>query len=137
MPIPEQFARVWLATLLVTYGIYFALVPRVDTGSMWSQLLAFGATAVVQAVIVAVASAWMELRHRGGPRRDERDRAIEQRATSVAYHVLMVGVILSGCIMPFSHNGWALFHAAVAAIAIAEMVRNGVIVVLYRRGWHG
>lgn len=66
MPIPEQFARVWLATLLITYGIYFALVPRVDTGSMWSQLLAFGMTAVAQAVIMAVASAWMELRHRGG-----------------------------------------------------------------------
>lgn len=49
----------------------------------------------------------------------------------------MIGVILSGCVMPFSHERWAHFHAAVAAIAIAEIVRNGLVVVLYRRGWHG
>lgn len=49
----------------------------------------------------------------------------------------MIGVILSGCVMPFSHERWAHFHAAVAAIAIAEIVRNGMVVVLYCRGWHG
>lgn len=49
----------------------------------------------------------------------------------------MVGVILSGCIMPLSLNDRALFQAAVAAIAIAKVVRNGVVVVLYRRGRHG
>lgn len=46
-----------LATLLIAYRIYFALVPKVDPNSMWSQLLAFGSTALVQAVIISVASA--------------------------------------------------------------------------------
>lgn len=137
MPIQEQFARVWLLTLLITYGIYFAVVPRLDASSLWDQLMAFGATTLVQVIVIGVSSAVMELRHGKGPKRDERDLAIDRKATHAAYHVLMVGVILAGCILPFSHSGWALFHAAVAAIALAEIVRNGMTVVLYRRGWHG
>lgn len=87
--------------------------------------------------MIGVASAVMEFRHGKGPKRDERDHAIDRRATQVAYHVLMVGVILTGCILPFSHSGWPLFQAAVAIIATAEIVRNGITVVLYRRSWHG
>lgn len=137
MPIPERFAQLWLATLLLTYGVYFSVVLRWQDASFWDQLLAFGATTLVQMVIVGVASAVLELRAGKGPKRDERDRAIDQRATHVAYHVLMVGVILSGCVLPFRSSGWALFHGAVAAIAVAEAVRHGTIALLYRRGWHG
>lgn len=137
MPIKEQFARVWLATLLVTYGAYFAAVMLMGEVSFWAQIITFAITALVQAIIVGVASAVMELRHKGGPKADERDRAIDQRATRSAYHVLLTGMIVVGCVMPFSETGWKLFHAAVLAIALAEIVRHGQIVLLYHRGWHG
>ena len=40
-------------------------------------------------------------------------------------------------LMVLSHSGWALFHTAVAAIAVAEIVRKGMTVVPYRRGCLG
>jgi peptidoglycan/LPS O-acetylase OafA/YrhL len=137
MPLQEQFARVWLLTLVITYSLYFAAVPMLDRSAMWDQLLAFGFTTFVQVIVIGVSSAVMELRHGKGPKRDERDQAIDRKATQVAYHVLLVGVILTGCVLPFAQSGWPLFHAAVGAIAVAEIVRNGITVVLYRRGWHG
>jgi peptidoglycan/LPS O-acetylase OafA/YrhL len=136
MSIKERFARVWLATMVVTYAAYFAWVATAGETTFWTQIWAFAATVVVQVTVIGIASAMMELRHRGGPKADERDVAIDQRATRVAYHLLMVGMILVGCVMPFSESGWKLFHAAVLAIAVAEIVRHGLIVSLYRRGWH-
>lgn len=37
---------------------------------------------------------------------------------------------------PFSASGWAVAHAAVLAIVIAEIVHQGLVVRAYRRGWH-
>ncbi|XOV83803.1 MAG: hypothetical protein ACFHXK_01555 [bacterium] len=67
---------------------------------------------------------------------DERDKLIELRSSSVAYYVLIVGMIVVGCVMPFSTGGWDIVHAALFAILIAEIVHNGLIVLGYRIGWH-
>jgi hypothetical protein len=68
---------------------------------------------------------------------DERDRAIARRGASIAYFVLMIGVIVVGCVMPFSHHGWEIINAALLALVTAEIVRYGTVVLSYRRGWHG
>jgi hypothetical protein len=133
----EQFAWVWLMTMIVTYPVYFAAVAVVGETTFATQIALFAATTVVQVVVIGAASAAIALRRRTGPDRDERDRAIAHRASSVAYGILIVGMILVGCLMPFSHSGWSLFHAAVLTIAAAEIVRHGMIVAMYRRGWHG
>jgi hypothetical protein len=39
--------------------------------------------------------------------------------------------------MPFSTSGWHIINAALLALVASEIVRYGVIVVSYRRGWHG
>lgn len=137
MTIKEQFARVWLLTMIITYGGYFTAVALIGDVGFWGQIVAFGATVLVQVIIIGAASAIMQLRHPGGPKADERDRAIDQRATRTAYHVLMTGVIIVACVMPFSETGWRLFHAGVLAIAAAEIIRHGQMVLLYRQGWHG
>ena len=134
MPIKEWFARVWLVTLVVTYAVYFASVLALGTTSFLVQIAAFAATAGVQVTVIGIASLMMRLRRQGGPRHDERDLAIDRRATRVAYQVLIAGMILVGCLMPFNHSGWELFHAAVLAIAMAEILRHGMMVYLYRRG---
>ena len=77
-----------------------------------------------------------ELAHLGAPA-DERDRAISRRSLGAAYYVLIAGVILVGCVMPFQSAGWRLINAAVAAIVLAEVVRYGVAAYCYRRGFHG
>ncbi len=142
----EQFAWVWLLTLVATYTIYFTAVVLVGEAHFWTQILLFAATTIVQVAIITVASAVIAWRRRNELSGDERDHAIEHRATAVAYNALIAGIILVGCVMPFSHSGWDIFHASVFVIALAEIVRHGLIVVMYRRGlkdgeasrgWHG
>ncbi len=133
----EQFAWVWLVTMIVTYSVYFVAVAVLGDAPFWTQIGLFAGVSVAQILIIGTASVVIALRHREGQERDERDRAIEHRAAAVGYNVLIVGMILVGCIMPFSHSGWSLFHGAVLMIALAEIVRHGLIVSMYRRGWHG
>ena len=142
----EQFAWVWLLTMVATYGAYFIAVSLTGEATFWNRIVMFAATAIAQILIIAIASIVIALRHKDALSGDERDRAIEHRASSVAYQVLICGVILVGCLMPFSHAGWDIFNAAVFAIILAEIVRHALIVSAYRRGmrapkaqrgWHG
>ena len=142
----EQFAWVWLLTMLVTYTVYFAAVVLVGEATFWTQIMMFATAAIAQVAVIAVASAVIALRHKNELSGDERDRAIEHRATAVAYNILIAGIILVGCVLPFTQSGWKLFNAAVFVIALAEIVRHGLIVAAYRRGlrqakaqrgWHG
>lgn len=68
---------------------------------------------------------------------DERDRAIDRRAANVAYYVLLIGMILVAVVMPFSAPAWKIVNAGLAAIVTAEVVRHVLILLSYRRGWHG
>lgn len=142
----EKFAWVWLVTMVATYGVYFTAVAVTGETTFWVQIQMFAATAIAQVLIVGIASAVIALRHRNELSGDERDRAIEHRASAVAYQVLICGMILVGGFMPFNHAGWDIFHAAVFAIVVAEIVRQSLIVAGYRRGlqqpkaqrgWHG
>jgi uncharacterized protein (DUF983 family) len=142
----ELFAWVWLLTLVVTYAAYFTAVEMSGEAPFWTRIIMFAATTIVQVVIIGAASAVIALRYRNELSRDERDRAFEHRATAIAYNILIVGLIVVGCILPFNQSGWKLFNAAVFVIALAEIVRHGLIVRFYRRGmseqearrgWHG
>jgi len=66
------------------------------------------------------------------PPRDERDRAIEHRSLSAAYYVLIAGMILVGCIMPFNSTGWTIVNAAIFWIVAAEVVHYSAVVASYR-----
>lgn len=133
----EQFSWVWLATLVVAYGAYFTAVAML--GRPTPFLANFGLLAAVTLSTAAIAggATWLIRRRFKGARpvEDERDRAIEQRSSAAAYVVLMGGMIVVGCIMPFQASGWDVVHAAVFAIVLAELVHHGVIVAGYRRGW--
>ncbi|MDF1809471.1 MAG: hypothetical protein P1U42_07235 [Phycisphaerales bacterium] len=67
---------------------------------------------------------------------DERDRAIQLRSTGAAYKVLLVGMILVGCVMPFTSGGWKIVNTAIFMIVIAQVVHDGLSIWSYRRGWH-
>ena len=59
MPIKEQFARVWLITMLVTYFAYFTSVVLVGETTPLNQIGMFAATVVVQVIVIGTASAMM------------------------------------------------------------------------------
>ena len=64
---------------------------------------------------------------------DERDRAIDGRATRTAYFILLTAMIVVGMVMPFTDSGWTLVNTALLGIVLAETVRYALIVTGYRR----
>ena len=141
MPYREKVAWLSLIAMAVTFGPYFALMaiapptePLPDLRSMgW-----FAAAAGTQMLILGGGHLWLRIRspHDARAPADERDRAITRRSVGVAYYVLIAGMILVGCVMPFNSGGWTLINAGVLMIVLAEVVHHGVAVWGYRRGWN-
>lgn len=132
----ERFAIVWIVALVTIFAIYFSVLAILKaTPLSIGEQIALLAGALGSLGVVA-AGTWLAQRmhRRPGDADDERDRAIEDRASSVAYRVLMVGMLLVGCVMPFGAGGWEIVHAALLAVAVAEIVHYGLIISGYRRG---
>jgi hypothetical protein len=49
----------------------------------------------------------------------------------------MAGIIMVGCVMPFTDSGWRIVHTTLFFILIAEVVHSGLVVAGYRRGLRG
>jgi len=134
----EKIAWLSLMAMAVAYGPYFLLAAR-GPGS-WEplpQLHPLGLFALVSIVRMLILGAGYLYLRFGSPREerlplDERDRAIEHRSISAAYYVLIAGMILVGCLMPFSSTGWTIVNAAIFWIVAAEIVHYGVVVASYR-----
>ncbi|GGO97450.1 hypothetical protein [Stakelama pacifica] len=141
----EKLAWLTLAVMLMTYSVYFLMValwiaPAPPQGAaMLHMLVLFAGVTVVQAVLVAIGAALLAVRARadGEERADERDRAIARRGTHIAYYVLMTGMVLVGLVMPFGEARWKIVNAALLALVLAEATRHAVVVLSYKRGWHG
>ena len=136
----ERFAQVWMTALVIVFGLYFAWVrashyihPDI------SFLGRIGALAVALSTLALIAGGThLYLRARRSDddevQEDERDRAIEMRAVTIAYYVLMAGICYVGCYLPFERVGWDIVHAALQSIALAEIVKCAVILRGYRKG---
>ena len=145
MAFKEKLAWVTLGSMLIAYSIYFLLLalyydPSLPAARRTLQMLMlFGGVTIAQAVVVAIVSAVLgvQARREAQAKPDERDRAIARRGASAAYFVLMVGMILVGVVMPFGDPRWKIINAALLSLVIAEAVRYILIILSYRRGWHG
>ena len=142
MPYREKFAWLSLLAIALTYGPYFVLTalepPPAGVLPNLEQLRFFGAIAIAQMVILLAGRAVLAARtpkDERGPA-DERDRAVELRASRIAYYVLITGVIVAGVVLPFVASGWQIVNAALASIVLAEVVQHGLTVRSYRQGWH-
>lgn len=138
----EKLAWLTLGAMLVAYGIYFTwlgLALRHGEPTLLGILLPFGIIAGTQGIVVLIASAVLRARARreGQAQADERDRAIARRGATAAYYVLLTGMILVGVVMPFTEPAWKIVNAALLAIVIAEAVSLVLVILSYRRGWHG
>lgn len=131
----ERFARTWVAALALVFTAYFVAVALQGDASFLEQVSLLGAALGTLGVVALVATF--------GPLRrtdqaeisnDERDRSIESRASASAYRVLIGGMILVGCVLPFSRSGWDIVNPALAVIALSEIVHHGLVAWAYRRG---
>ena len=135
MPVLEKRAWITLWAMCPAYLVYFviqAAYPELTP----THLSRFGLLAVI-ACIHAAGYIGGELvlrrQHRGEPLDgDERDLAIDARATRAAYFLLLSGMIVAGMIMPFTDSGWEVANTALFFIVLAETLR----VVLTLRAYH-
>jgi hypothetical protein len=136
----EKTAWLTLACMIVAYTIYFALVLSGQVGPRLLDILwPFGIIASIQAIVVIIGHIVLALRSTAEERRhaDERDRSIARRGGNAGYFVLLTGLIVVGVVMPFSDPAPKIVNTALLAIVLAETVRHVLIVLSYRRGWHG
>lgn len=143
MPFREKGAWVAVAAMVVAYGGYFIALPMMPhQGEFRDMLVLLALFAIASAVRLLILGAGTLAIRAASPAdarapADERDRAIAARAGSIAYFVLMAGMIMVGIVLPFTEQGRAITNAALLALVIADVVRYGAIIPAYRRGWHG
>lgn len=135
----EKTAWLYLIAIVITFGPYFTLAalqtPPEQSMPDLRRLGLFAITTVAQMLIIGVGQLYFRL---GSPQEarfppDERDQAISSRSITWAYYVLISGMILVGCVMPFTSGGWNLINTALLMIVLAEIVHYGITVFHYRR----
>ncbi len=139
MPFREKIAWLSLIAMVVAYVPYFAIVfagylPQRPMPDL-HQLSLFAAVSIARVLVLGIGYLYIRFASLQEARLppDERDLAIKSRSTSSAYYVLIAGMIYVGCFMPFTVTGWAIVNAALFMIITAEIVRETVVVVSYRR----
>ncbi|HEX7732361.1 MAG TPA: hypothetical protein VF415_06915 [Rhodanobacter sp.] len=130
--------RAWLAlwSQCPPYLVYFLIQGAWPTWltTFQERIACLAVVAGVHAVAYLTGLLVMKRQERGEPLLlDERDRAIDGRATRTAYFVMLTGMIVVGVVMPFGDTGWKITNAALFAIVLAETVRYALIVTGYRR----
>ena len=130
--------RAWLAlwSMCPLYLVYFALqaAAPVWLATMPARIACLAVVAGVHAVAYVGGLLAIKYRERGEPLlQDQRDHAIDGRATRSAYFALMAGLIVVGVVMPFGGSGWKLVNAGLFFIVASETLRYLLIVLGYRR----
>lgn len=134
----ERFAKVWMIALIVIFTLYFTVIAVMEARQIEPTFLQrIGLLAAALGTLGVIAGgdrilSW--LKRDESDATDERDRLIQYRATTIGYYVLMAGMIVVGCVLPFLTRGWEIVHAALLAIALAEIAQSGLVLVYYRQG---
>ncbi len=135
----EKIAWVSLIAMALPYGFYFTMVslnaPVGQDLPNLPMLRLFVITALTHAIILGVGYVYLRKKSPQDARAplDERDIAIKHRAIKSAYYVLIAGMILVGCIMPFTESGWSIVNPALLMIVISLVVCDSLIVYNYRK----
>lgn len=130
--------RAWLAlwSQCPPYIVYFLIQGVWPTWltTFQERITCLAVVAGTHAIAYVTGLLVIKRQERGEPLLlDERDRAIDGRATRTAYFVMLTGLIVVGVVMPFSDTGWKITNTALFAIVFAETVRYALIVMGYRR----
>jgi cytochrome b561 len=135
----EKAAWLTLLCMLVAYGIYFPMMALRETPpTLFDILWSFGIIAGLQAVAVIIGHIVLAIQTDAAARRaDERDKAIARRGASAGFYVLMAGTILVGVVMPFTEPPAKIVNTTLLALVIAQAVSLVLVLLSYRRGWHG
>ena len=111
---------------------YKRLNGAVDGRTAMSTAFGLLVLFVVLEIVLHVALALMSPREARTPK-DERERLIELRATFAAFHVLVVGALAAAATLHLTRNAWIIQQVVLLAVVVAELVKFGAEIVLFRR----
>jgi len=129
--------RAWLGLLSMglPYCLYFGvLIALPDLQATFLERMAFLAAVASVHALAYVIGLLMIRRQEAGESvlQDERDRAIDSRATRRAYYLLLASMLLVGVVMPFESGGWELANTGLLCVVLTEGVRCLLIAAGYR-----
>ncbi len=137
----EKTAWLNVLAMAAAYALYFGLLLSGHPAGreVFPMLWLFGSIAMAHAITVIIGTIILSVRAPKSERvrADERDRAIRRRGATAAYYVLLVGMMVVGVYLPFVESGVPVANSGLFAIVAAELVNSFVVLLSYRRGWHG
>ena len=137
MSFREKSAWISLVSILAVFIPFFWNSYRQFTGQVAASdatYVAFGLLAafVVLEIVLHAVIAIQSPRDARSPK-DERERLIEMRATRVAFQVLVVGALAAVGAIHLTRSAWVIAQVVLLAIVLAELVKFGGQVLLFRR----
>jgi len=133
----EKTLWVSFVLLFTLFGVYFWHVTQVGHGNADPNSTFHIFLLVLITLIVAELAVRLVLRIRNPKEaraaRDERERAIELRARSIAYYVMLAGALLTVGSVHISTDGYFLAQHILLALVVAELTRLGAQIVIFRR----
>ncbi|QCB55996.1 hypothetical protein E5675_17195 [Sphingopyxis sp. PAMC25046] len=140
MSFREKIHWVTLVTMILAFGWYFLVYPWRIIGSPAGVMATAGMLVPVTiAIIVAmtVATAFLAIRspREVHAREDERDRSFHMRGTHFGYYPLVVGIWINIFLIFWGMGQAEQLNLMIATLVLAELVRIGTQLYLYRRGY--
>ena len=127
----EKSLWITFVATLVVYAYYFWRVLSI--GDEPARVAALFLQVVFALVVVIVAgNIAISVRHRPESS-DERDQAYALRAARIGYYVLATGAFCALAVAAAGKTFWTA-HAILAALVLAELVKDGSQLFYYRRG---
>ncbi len=130
----EKSLWLMLVSLVLGFGVYFALVlPNAVLNVMPGQMALF-VLAVVLLVILQIAGHIVIALFDRRTEADERDRMIGLKGTRNAAYVLATGVFFALCAALWTPGNFVFSHVLLGFWVLAQAVETGSQLVMYRQG---
>jgi hypothetical protein len=134
----EKIAWVAFLSTVLAWGGYFAVVVHASINGtddgIWLLWLFLGVT-VAQVVMIAAAAIVAAILDPADAQaaRDERDHAVNRRASGVAYFALLVGLVAVIAALHVGLHGRGTIFALLGLFMLGEATRFGAQAIGYRR----
>lgn len=139
LPMSFREKSAWISLVLLLgvfipffWNSYRQLTGQIDPSSAVGTAFMLLAVFVLLEIVLQAALAIRAPREAQAPT-DERERLIEMRATRIAFHVLLVGALAGVGMQHIRNSPWLIAQVVFLSIVVAEVVKFGLQVALYRR----
>ncbi|MGB5076553.1 MAG: hypothetical protein WBO17_03635 [Sphingorhabdus sp.] len=139
MSFREKMHWVTFSTMVITFGWYFSSYPwslATTPASIWAAGGMLFVLCLAIIVIMTIASAFLAIRSpsEATMKEDERDRSIHVRGTHLAYYPLVIGIWINIAMVFYGTAQAIQLNLLLGTVVLAELVRIGSQIYLYRRG---